>query len=380
VTPARPTRTLVRHDLATTGGRYLLVYGELRGEPPHDDGGTGDGAELHQRLDRLTDSWLAVSPSRNVRPHSSLDRRCPLCPGGPELPFSYEAAVFENRFPSFRSDPPQVADDPRLARSVGRCEVVLYTERHEGSLATLTPDELANVVGVWRDRSAELWADAAHRFVMVFENRGEGVGATLSHPHGQIYAFDRMPPLIAMRLRATVGHREATGGCLGCLVVAEDDASERILADNPSFAVAVPFAPHWPYEVHVRARRHGVRRLGDLEPAERRDLAAALRDVVLRYDGLFGVELPYMMVLLEAPADVGGGEPDGDWHFAVEFYPPHRTERLTKVRASVETATGLFINDTLPETSAARLAGIAVAAPSEAEAVPVDVVRSAPPA
>lgn len=369
-------RTLVRHSLTTTGGRYLLVYGELRGEPYRDaDGTAADEADLHQRYDRLTDTWISVSPARNVRPHSSLDRRCPLCPGGAELPFSYEAAVFENRFPSFRATPPPVPDDRRLARSVGRCEVVLYTERHEGSLATLTPDELANVVAVWRDRSDDLWADPAHRFVMMFENRGEGVGATLSHPHGQIYAFDRLPPLIAGRLEATVAHRTATGACLGCLVVAEDAASERVVLANASFVVAVPFAAHWPFEVHVRARRHGVRRVGDLDPSERRDLAAALREVVRRYDALFGFELPYMMVLLEAPASGSEGEAESGWHFAVEFYPPHRGERLTKVRASVETAAGLFINDTLPEASAARLAAIRPAAPVE-EAAPVDVVRA----
>ncbi len=138
----------------------------------------------------------------------------------------------------------------------------------------------------------------------------------------------------------------------------------------------MPFAAHWPYEVHVRARRHGVRRLADLQPSERRDLASALRDVVLRYDGLFGFELPYMMVLLEAPADAGTDEAAPDWHFAVEFYPPHRSERLTKVRASVETATGLFITDTLPEASAARLAAVAVAPPPGGEAPPVEVVRA----
>lgn len=369
---APPPRFLVRHDLPTSGGRYLLVYGELRGEPPRDEAGAplGDPAALHQRLDRLTGTWVAVSPSRNVRPHSSVDAGCPLCPGGPELPFPFEAAVFENRFPTLRSAPPPVGGDPRLARSVGRCEVVLYTAHHDGSLATLDPEELANVVAVWRDRTAELWADPRHRFVMPFENRGEAVGATLTHPHGQLYAFDRLPPFVAVREEASRAHRIATGGCLGCAVVAEDEASERVVAANASFNVAVPFAPHWPFEVHVRARRHGARRIGDLFPEERRDLARALRDVVMRYDALFGFPLPYMMVLLDAPADPSGA-PDEGWHFAVEFYPPHRNERLTKVRASVETATGLFILDALPETNAARLAGLGGERPVEAAAVEI---------
>lgn len=373
--PIATPRLLPRHDLPTTGGRYLLVYGDLLGEPPRDDPSRPEEvARLQQRLDRLTDTWIAVSPARNVRPHSSLDRSCPLCPGGPELPFPYRAAVFENRFPSLRADPPPVPDDARFAPSIGRCEVVLYTQEHTGSLATLSPDELANVVAIWRDRTADLWADERHRFVMPFENRGEPVGATLSHPHGQIYAFDHLPPLVALRAEAARAHALANGGeCLGCRVVAEDVASERIVATNDSFAVAVPFAPHWPFEIHVRAKRHGAHRLSDLTPVERRDLAAALRDVVLRYDALFGFELPYMMVLLDAPADASGDAVDG-WHFAVEFYPPHRNERLTKVRASVETATGFFINDTLPEVNAARLAALGGERPIEVEAV--EVVRA----
>jgi len=363
-----PTRLLERHDLVTTGGRYLLVYGDLRGRAPTEEDPAADPSRLHKRYDRLTAAWVAVSPARNVRPHASLDARCPLRPGGPALPFSYEAAVFENRFPALRAEPPEVVDDPRVARSVGRCEVVLYTEHHGGSIATLTPVEMANVVAVWQDRSAELWSDPRHRFVMIFENRGDAVGATLSHPHGQIYAFDHLPPFIVARAAATAAHRERGDGCLGCVVVAEDATSDRTVFQDPSFVVGVPFAARWPYEVHVRARRHGLRRLTDLRPTEQRELAAVLRRIVLRYDGLYGFELPYMMVVLEAPAD----EPD--WHLAIEFYPPHRTERLTKVRASVETATGLFINDTLPELSAARLAGIQVPA-LEPESRPARVVH-----
>jgi UDPglucose--hexose-1-phosphate uridylyltransferase len=229
--------------------------------------------------------------------------------------------------------------------------------------------ELARVVAVWRDRSGELWADPRNCFVMAFENSGEAVGATLSHPHGQIYAFDYLPPLIAGRVSALGRYRSAERTCLACHVVGTNDSSDRIVARNPSFSIAVPFAARWPFEVHVRAHRHGLRRLGDLAPHEQRNLAAALRQVVARYTQVFDFTLPYMMVALEAPPD----EPD--WHLAFEFYPPHRSPRLTKVRASVETATGLFINDTLPETSAHRLA--ALAGPAVEEAPPFSVVYAA---
>lgn len=364
------TGLLARHTFLELDGRHLYVYGELRGRPDGGELAAPPPAALQQRYDLLTGTWIAVSPARNVRPHSRVSSRaCPLCPGGPEVPFSYEAAVFDNRFPALTSDPPPVALDPRVGPALGRCEVVLYTEEHEGSLATLSPLQLARVVAIWRDRTADLWSQPGHRYVMAFENRGEAVGATLSHPHGQIYALDHVPPLIAARADALEAYRELESACLACQVVATDDASERVVAANDSFSIAVPFAARWPFEVHVRARRHGLRRLADLSATERCDLAAALRQVVARYGRVFDFELPYMMVALEAPADAP------DWHLAFEFYPPHRSPRLTKVRASVETATGLFINDTLPETTARRLAELP--GPTTEEAPALDVVEAA---
>lgn len=366
---------VVCHELRHRDGRRLWIYGDLRGEIGGEEVEPIAPFGLHQRYDALTDTWVAVSPGRNIRPnvpaadHGGLTA-CPLCPGGPEVPFSYEAAVFENRFPSLVADPPAVPPGPGFAPARGRCEVVLYTESHTGSLATLTPEELARVIAIWRDRTAALWAEPAHRFVMAFENRGEAVGATISHPHGQIYAFDRLPPYIAGRLRALELHRASHGSCLGCVVIRQDAASERVLQANEHLVVAVPFAARWPYEVHVRFRRHGLGRLVDMAPAEAAALAGALRDLVTRYDGLFGFELPYMMAVLEAPDAPSAA----DWHLAVEFYPPHRNARQLKIRASVETATGLFINDTEPEVTAAELR----AAPVEPvpEARPPVVVRA----
>ena len=150
-----PRTTFVQPD-----GRRIHVYGEVRGRPPA-DAPRSEPPALHMRRDELSASWVAGSPARNVRPHSSAPSGrgtvpgspaerfgCPLCPGGPELAFSYEAAVFGNRFPTFTLDPPPVPDpaDPRFAPSLGACEVVMFTERHEGNFATLTPEETADSV------------------------------------------------------------------------------------------------------------------------------------------------------------------------------------------------------------------------------------------
>lgn len=352
---------VARHTLRHADGRRLHVYGRYGGEPLPEETSGAPSHGQHLRHDALTDSWIGVSPARNTRPLTHAHREqpaCPLCPGGPEVPFEYDAAVFDNRFPSLHAAPP---DAPTLegatAPARGRCEVVLYTSTHVGSLATLDPEERARVVAIWRDRSDALWAEPDHALVLVFENRGEDVGATLSHPHGQIYAFDRLPPITAQRTRVLHDHRAAHDTCLTCTVVAGDDAArERQVLLNPSFVVAVPFAARWPYEVHVRARRHGLRRLGDLTADEQRDLAEALSAVVAGYDDIFAPEaMAYMMVGLEAPRGADGA-PEPDWHLAFEFLPPNRGRHTLKMRASVETATAFFINDTVPETTAAELA------------------------
>lgn len=360
--------TLERHDLVHPDGRAFHLYGPLHGTLEHEPPAS-DATGLEMRWDLLTGAYVLVSPARNTRPTGEqrvVD--CPICPGGVEIPFAYEAAAFDNRFPALSPVAPLV-DAPLTARSVGRCQVVVYTPDHEGSVATLRPVELARVVAVWQDRTKALW-DAGHAYVMAFENRGAEIGATLSHPHGQLYALPFVPPFVATKVAAADAHRARTGRCVGCDLVDADSASDRQVDHNDSFTVAVPFAAKWPFEVHLRVRRHGCGRLADLTPAEALDLARALQAMVHRYDGLFGFELPYMMVVQEAPAGCD------DWHLHVELLPVHRSRDRLKVRASVETALGVFINDTLPERSAERLAAVPLPATSwEGVTVPV-ITRS----
>jgi UDPglucose--hexose-1-phosphate uridylyltransferase len=379
---------LPRHDLRHADGRLLSVYGGYDGQPLPVDAPAAPPPSVHLRHDALTDTWVAISPARNTRPDDDPRAavaaapprpRCPLCPGGPEVPFAYDAAVFENRWPTLVADPPPppLVEGP-TAPARGRCEVVLYTSTHEGSLATLTGRELAGVVAIWADRARGLWADRTLRYVLPFENRGSDVGATLPHPHGQIYALDHLPVEAKRRRSALVDHRASHGRCLTCEVVATDGrATDRTLLDNPSFVVAVPFAPDWPFEVHVRARRHGLRRLGDLTATERHDLAVALRAVVRTYDRVQDVPMSYLMAVQEAPRD-DDGEPVDDWHLAVEFRPPNRAPDKLKLRASVETFAGFFINDTCPEVSAATLAAVDTGPALDVDdAIPdVEVVRA----
>jgi len=353
---------LPRRDVVHPDGRRFHLYGDV---DPATVAGIEDAAadsghdvsHLHRRFDRLTGAWVLVSPARNVRPSATVSGdhapACPLCPGGPELPGPFELAVFDNRFPSLSPLAPAVGDGGLVAPSRGRCLVVVYTSEHVTDVSQLGAQQLVDVVTVWRDQTAGLW-DEGHAYVMAFENHGNEVGATLPHLHGQIYAVDHEPPAVAAKRRGHDAHRREHGECLGCRLVRDDVDGGRVLHANDHFVAAVPFAARWPLEVHVRAVDHGVRRLGDLDDAGVLDLAEILADVIARYGALWGFELPYLMCVHEAPAGAA------DWHLHVELLPPHRSPTRLKVRASVETALGVFINDTLPEDNAALLAGIVV--------------------
>jgi UDPglucose--hexose-1-phosphate uridylyltransferase len=351
---------MIRHDLTYPDGRRAYVYGDdvvgSLDAIPADSGYSVDG--LHRRFDRLTGAWVLVSPSRNSRPATGVGGAgrdappaCPLCPGGGELVAPFHIAAFENRFPSMAVEAPMPAlESSDIGRSGGYCEVVVFSPDH---VAEVDDQRFVDVITVLRDRTSSLWAEG-HRCVMAFENHGAEVGATLPHTHGQIYAFDHLPPTVVAKIAQHDAARGVGDGCLGCFLATDRTAGDRVVFRNVTFTAAIPFAARWPLEVHVRAHDHGVRRLADLDEAGVRDLAEAIRSVLQQYRGVWGFDLPYMMCVHEAP-NGEADEPLDDWHLYVELIPPNRNATRLKIRASVETALGTFINDTLPEDNAAML-------------------------
>ena len=279
-----------------------------------------------------------MTPARQDRTYKPAVDACPLCPGpGTEVPEpGYHIAVFENRFASYAGDQ-------------GRCEVVCYTPEHEGSLGALPPAWIRDLVDVWADRVAELERLPQVRYVYVFENRGEEVGVTLHHPHGQIYAYPFVPPVIGRELRSLARHRRVTGRCLYCDLVAEEADGPRRVAAEPGFAAFVPRFARWPYEVHVAPRRH-LRGLTDLDGAERDAFASLLKRVLERYDRLWSRPMPYVLAMHQRPA-----RSRRDFHFHVELYPALRSSDRLKYLAGSELGAGAFLVDVSPERSAAEL-------------------------
>jgi UDPglucose--hexose-1-phosphate uridylyltransferase len=343
-------------------GRYLLLYAFERGMPQLLDLAppARDDDHLELRLNPLLGEHVIVSTGRQGRTFLPPQERCPLCPASDafatEIPAEdFEIAVFENRFPSFRADAAAVEDDSaieRRAAAAGVCEVVVYTPDHDATLASLTPAHARHLVDVWTDRYAELSAVEDIRYVFIFENRGKEIGVTLTHPHGQIYAFPFVPPRVLQEQAAALLHERKRGSCLMCDVVAEEVAhGRRIVAEAPGFVAYVPFAARLPYEVHVAATGHRQSLL-DLRDAERDGLASVLRDVQRAYDELWGVPMPYTMSMHQRATD--GIERLGE-HLHVEFMPPYRARDKLKYLAGVETGAGTFINDTSPEEKAGEL-------------------------
>ena len=310
----------------------------------------------------LLGQWVITATHRQERTFLPPADYCPLCPTRPggfptEVPEAdYDIVVFENRFPSLHTSPPPPAVEATALSAVlpaaGVCEVVLYSPRHDDALAAMPLRRIRNLARVWRDRYLALGADPRVEYVFVFENKGEEVGVTLHHPHGQIYAFPFVPPVPAKELEAARDHHARTGRCILCDAVAQErEDGRRIVLEGDRFVAFIPFFARYPYEVWLAPKAHQAS-MAEWTLADCDDLALVLKALLQKYDALFDRPFPYVMVVHQAPTD-GAEHPGCHLHF--EFYPPLRSADRLKFLAGCELGAGPFINDTLPEESAERL-------------------------
>ena len=259
---------------------------------------------------------------------------CPFCPGSGRVPEHYDVYLYPNDFPAFSFDDP---DSP------GACDVVLYSPQHNLLPSQLSVEQWEKVIALWTRRSAELAADARVKYVMVFENTGEGVGVTMPHPHGQIYAFPFVPPRVEREMAAAARFRSGENRCLYCKVL-DDETREarRVVAANESFVDFAPYFARFPYETQIYLRRHAAK-LNELTAPEARDLASMLSLMRKKYDALFAKAMPLMMVLHQ------------EEHFYIEFLPLQRSATKLKYLAAVESASWTFLDDVIPEHAAEAL-------------------------
>jgi UDPglucose--hexose-1-phosphate uridylyltransferase len=279
------------------------------------------------RVDPLTGAVVVVVGGRQARPDLSAGGDaggCPFCPGGLEAPAPYRTRWFPNRWPP-------------LAQ--GRAELLLYTPDHDAALWSLGIDGVAAVVALWQERTAAQAARPDVRYVLVFENRGAAVGATVPHPHGQLYAFDVVPEAPARELTRPA-----------CALCAPPDG-ERVVVAEGGWRAEVPFAPTWPFELRVAPDTH-VPHLPAVDEGGVRELAAVLVDALARLDQLFEAPMPYMLWWHQRPTD-GGAWPGAHVHAHVA--PLLRGPGTPRFVAAGELGSGVSFDPVVPEEAAARL-------------------------
>ncbi|MEW6553944.1 MAG: galactose-1-phosphate uridylyltransferase [Actinomycetota bacterium] len=310
---------------------------------------------MELRWDPFLRTWVMVAPRRQERPLLE-DERCPFCPGSGKVPDDYDILAYDNDFPSLVLDPPPPdidGDDLLPVRpSLGKCEVTLYSPDHDITLPELPLDHIARLVGHWEERYRELGSMPGIDYVFIFENRGEAVGVTIHHPHGQIYAYPFIPLRVRTELESTRAYFEAHHRCLLCdLLEHERKADARVVWRGEGFTAFVPSFAQYGYDVIVMPDRH-LGSLAELGAAEKGGLARVLKCVTGAYDSLFGIPFPYMMCMHQNPTD---GKDYPHYHFHIEFYPPMRDRDKLKFSASSETGAWAHINTTVPEEKAAEL-------------------------
>jgi UDPglucose--hexose-1-phosphate uridylyltransferase len=341
-------------------GRELIYY-DLRDDSVRD---AVDRRPLERtvttsevRRDPLLGDSVAIASHRQGRTYHPPADECPLCPSQgerlSEIPdSSYDVVVFENRFPS-------------LAGDSGRCEVVCFTSDHNASFADLTEEQARLVLDAWTDRTSELSHLPSVEQVFCFENRGAEIGVTLGHPHGQIYAYPFTTPRTALMLRSLAAHKDATGGeNLFDAVLERELADDRVVLEGEHWVAFVPYAAHWPYEVHLYPKRRVPDLLG-LDEDARAEFPKVYLELLRRFDRIFGEgepPTPYIAAWHQAPfgalEDFDGVNRD-DFALHLELFTIRRTSGKLKFLAGSESGMNVFINDVPPERAAERLREVA---------------------
>lgn len=380
---------IVKRATVLADGRDIIYY---------DDPDTTLGAErkvdartldprpdtASMRLDVLTGDWITVAANRQNRvmmPGADADPLAPQTPTNPsEVPSLYDVAVFENRSPAFgpalaealgtapaAANPPRGLDDlaalglGRTRTSVGRCEVVCFSPEHSGSFGTQSVTRARTVIEAWADRTAALSKLPGIEQVFPFENRGEAIGVTLPHPHGQLYAY----PYVTPRTTRLLDSIDRTAPDLFARVLEFEQASERVVFRGEHWTAFVPFAARWPLEVHLMPHRH-VPDFAETTTEERDELAPLYLRLLRGVDALYDTPTPYIAAWHQAPVHVGRDSV----RLHLQLTSPRRAADKLKFLAGSEAAMWAWAAEIPPEQGAARIREAIARAEAEGSANP----------
>lgn len=361
-----------RQKHALADGRDIFFYDRL---PTNRD--MVDSRDLprvatssQMRFDPLLREWIIMAGHRQTRTFMPPADQCPLCPStsgrDTEIPAdSYGVVVFENRFPSLSQSAELITDgatslpdcdSPWIAHraGVGRCEVVCFTDDHNASFKDLSQQQARLVVDAWADRTGELSARPEVAQVFAFENRGEEIGVTLQHPHGQIYAYPFITPRTQRILASAGQYRQSTGRNLFGDILAAERSDERMISENDLWSAYVPRAARWPVEVHLLPQRH-IGTIDELTEAERDAFAALYLDILQRFDRLYDSKLPYIAAWHQRPTAQAQAEHADELRLHMQLFSIQRSKDKFKFLAGSESGMDAFVTDVLPEAVAERL-------------------------
>jgi UDPglucose--hexose-1-phosphate uridylyltransferase len=361
------TGGVVRSDCELADGRTIRYYdtaSQVRNSQDQRES-EPQPAIGELRLDPLVNEWVVMASHRQGRVFLPPKDLCPLCPSTSEnlteIPEQdFEVVVFDNRSPSLRPPvgdwalPDVVGPDTDIGTAAGKCEVVCFTPSHGDSFKDLSPARVRTLLEAWIDRTAELSKESFIQHIAAFENRGEEVGVTLSHPHGQIYAYSYVPPKVEKMLTVAQNYKEQTGKVLFDQIIAREILEkERIIAKNDRWVAFVPYASRYSFEIHV-APLNPVADLTELTDADRNSFPEIAIEVTKRLDGVFGIEMAYIAAWHQAPVRKGRDLLRLHWQITSVRRAPGKLKYLS----GSESAMGAFIMDLRPEQSAEQLRAV----------------------
>lgn len=326
-----------------------------------------------ERWHPLREEWVIVAAHRQNRPWSgemleSVEKAAPeyvedcyLCPrnervGGVHNEDYNSVFVFDNDLPSVGQDAPTDLEQPvgiyKNRPANGLARVICYSPNHSLSLAEIEQKAVEEVIAAWQREYTDLGSRDEINHVLIFENKGEAVGVSNPHPHGQIYGTNFVFKTIETEAKAAERHLKETGRVLFAdIIESEQKDGRRVIFENETAIAFMPYFARYAYEVYVAPKR-SCRSVAEMNEIEVSDFAEALKAVLVRYDNLWKMPFPYVMPLHNAPTD--GGDHRG-FHFHIEFHPPLRKPNLLKYLAGPEIGGGNFLSDTSPEEKAAEL-------------------------
>ncbi|MDW8273052.1 MAG: galactose-1-phosphate uridylyltransferase [Chitinophagales bacterium] len=292
------------------------------------------------RWNPLMNTWTIVATNRQHRPHLPKHYN-PFAPGQGNMPPRYDVLAYDNDFPVMSQKPerPFPTNDTffRNSPAYGKCEVILYTDDPEKELYNLSDSHVLKLIDLWVQRFKELSLDKKIKYIFIFENRGEEVGVTIHHPHGQLYGYGWLPKKVEDELKNCKKYYRTHGRNLFAdMIKAEKKAAKRVITENKSFIAFIPYFTDYPFGVFIVHKKLKVH-LGEFSPAERKDLAEMLKKIVAAFDKVYDRKFPYMMCMHQSPVNMPRFNDCRDYYaFHIEFYPPLRAKDKIKWYASSE--------------------------------------------